>query len=148
MEMSREILFRAKQVDNGEWVEGYYAIKGKDTDLEEHFIVSSTLDIYTNAYPFYFTDILIKPETVCQYTGLKDKFGKRVFEGDILQLEDRLVKVIWLDANAQFDSVFIRFNRDFKNTSFKGIEPRCYKSYEVVGNIFDNPKLLKEDGIE
>lgn len=130
-----EILFRAKRIDNGEWAEGYYAVKGKGTDLEKHFIVLSTFDSNTNAYPFYFTDIEVDPETVCQYTGLNDKNGRKIFEGDILRFEDcSNYPVVWDSDYCAFGSCWYS---DFDHLSkYRSIK------IEVVGNIFDNPELL------
>lgn len=125
----REILFRGKRSDNGEWVEG---------DLSQHktgkkFIKSgSALQSYQ-----------VIPETVGQYTGLTDKNGRKIFEGDILAWIDRLVYVTWLKGNAQFDCNFIKHINDTKVVNFKGIEPRDWRNCEIVGNIHDNPELLK-----
>lgn len=139
----REILFRAKRVDNGEWVEGYYAVKGKGTDLEKHFIVTSIFDSNTNAYPFYFTDNWVQPETVCQYTGLTDGDGRKIYEGDIVYIhsscideEDGGFSVEWDEDAARFDLCGEGLTVDFD--SFYGRE--C----EVVGNRFDNPDLKNE----
>lgn len=145
----REILFRGKRVDNGCWAEGYYAVKGKDTDLEKHFIVSSTFDSNTDAYPFYFTDNQIEPETVCQYTGLKDKNGRKIFEGDTVKVRFKEAKI---GAKEDFYNYIVKYDERkaefglFGNEELYGIP--IFEEYnqpimEVVGNIFDNPELCK-----
>ena len=92
----REILFKGKRVDNGEWVEGYYGIKGKDTDLETHCIIKSNLN--TNGSDFlYFNDIDVIPETVGQYTGLNDNYNTKIFEGDCLKLENYIIGFVVYD---------------------------------------------------
>lgn len=80
--MDREILFRGKRADNGKWVEGYYAVIGKRNAmiaLPEMYYTEDAEERYGNEIH----DIV--PETVCQYTGLTDKSGKKIFEGDIVE---------------------------------------------------------------
>ena len=137
----REILFRGKRIDNGEWVEGYY-VKALDMyDKEIHAIFDTMTTFYACGETSGFE--LVDPETICQYTGLTDKNGKKIWEGDILEghLDDKFPedvtreKVIWHESG------------------WKTEEPGCVdkeyldefdtENFEVVGNVFDNPELLE-----
>ena len=121
----REILFRGK-ITQDEWVYGFY----ENVKLEEATI-------------HYINGKIVSSKTVGQYTGLTDKNGKKIFEGDIIDTPDRLVKVVWFEGNAQFDLHFIRYKDDVTTTNFKGIHMRDLKEYEVIGNIHDNSELLE-----
>lgn len=133
----REILFRGKRVDNGEWVEGCYARKGVDKDTFKHFICVMTFNVNGNTYSsmFYLTDIEVIPETVGQYTGMTDKNGTKIFEGDILSahLDDgypeneTMLEVVW--HNNGWYGKNGKFFDDFDN----GFE----KYFEVIGNVHD-----------
>lgn len=137
----REILFRGKRIDNGEWVEGYY-VKALDMyDKEIHAIFDTMTTFYACGETSGFE--LVDPETICQYTGLIDKNGKKIWENDILEghLDDKFPedvtreKVIWHESG------------------WKTEEPGCVdkeyldefdtENFEVVGNVFDNPELLE-----
>ena len=126
--MSREILFKAKRKDNGEWVEGYYlpGMKLPGYDGKNDFIVMSDGDYFA-----------INPITLCQYTGLTDKNGKKIWENDIVELPDEegYFTCKWEEDAARFVMNGDGLTVDFDN----------YWSYqtEVVGNIFDNPELLE-----
>ena len=139
----REILFRGKRVDNGERVEGYFGVKGV-----KYCIMQSTLS--ADCYSVYFTDYEVVPETVRQYIGLKDKNGKKVFEGDILKSrwdegnpEDFCYEVVLWYENGwcikQGTAAPDRLDGVFRDD--------CLWCSEVVGNVYDNPELLEvEDG--
>lgn len=158
----REILFKAKvknwkQLPKEEWwVEGYYGIKGKGTELEEHFIICSTFSPILSTYPFYFTDIQIDPDTLCQYTGLTDKNGKKIWENDIVRFQfdnddcpfpnkdtkKRLGKIFFSDFRASWSIAMGRKgNKRINNDLF--IYVQNGNRVEVIGNIFDNPELLE-----
>ena len=124
----REILFRGKRTDDGEWIQGMPCATEKSGIYAIQTLQGGIFDII--------------PETVGQYTGMTDKNGKKIFEGDILDTPDRLVVVTWLAGNAQFDCEFIKYAHDIMITNFKGICPRYFCMYEVIGNIHDNPELI------
>lgn len=114
----REILFRAKQTDNGEWVEGSL-IKSVWMDSYGYITKSQTTDLVT-----------VFLSTVGQYTGLTDKNGKKIFEGDIIKYSEPEIltgvyKVVYaFGFFSPFDCISTR---------------HC----EVIGNIHDNPELLE-----
>jgi uncharacterized phage protein (TIGR01671 family) len=138
----REILFKGKRVDNGEWIEGlpYKAKYGGissivDNDEERHLII---------------------PETLCEFTGLHDKNGKRIWEGDIVKGKfDGLYIILWYPRNAQFIK-FSGYDRvpwtDIESMTRQNlINPLLQKDMcsdlEVIGNVIDNPKLLTAERI-
>ena len=139
----REILFRAKGKTSGKWVEGYIVRFDEET-----WCIDSTYDVliaYTDdlgTYDGYMT--VIDPETICQYTGLTDKNGNKIWENDI-------VKHYYDECHADRIEVgVIRWNVDeARFEKFRPIEKYAYYLsgkkcvYEVIGNIFDNPELLK-----
>lgn len=130
----REILFRGKRIDNGEWVEGLPWKKKYNTNK---LFISCFPDKDDNEEAF-----VVVHETVGQYTGLTDKNGTKIFEGDILEFSDRLVSVFWHTHLGCWDSNFIKFTD--KNNGRDDMSP-CRWGYraEVVGNIHDNPELLE-----
>lgn len=125
----REILFRGKRVDNGEWIQGYpchYGWIGKEKD---YIIPDYASALYT---------IEIDPETIGQYTGLTDMNDNKIFEGDVVRYdyEEERGIVQWDNDTARFVITCSTFTVDFDNVY--GYE------LEIVGNIYDNPKLLKQ----
>lgn len=126
----REILFRGKDPESGEWYYGYY-VKRNDGDrgsliLEDYFLESYEI---------------VKPETVGQYTGLTDKNGAKIFDGDILEgdLEDRL------DPGAKWRSIVVwgTFGWMCKDRQTLPMDELDILEGEVIGNIYDNPELVK-----
>ena len=125
----REILFRGKRTDNGEWVYGYYT---KDKEQERSYIKRE------NIHPCgYMTiDYEVISETVGQYTGLTDKNGKKIFEGDILKNEKGTV--FYGSYNCK---VVLRSGMWFA-VGFVEISSNDFELCEVIGNIHDNPELM------
>ena len=129
----REILFRG-QTASGEWVEGDLLINSRN-ELTLTYIRYSVNDIsYSRAKVF--------PETVGQYTGFCDKNGKKIFEGDILEFSDRLVVVFWHAHLGCWDCNFLKFTN--KENGKEDMAPvRWEYTSTAIGNIHDNPELLK-----
>ena len=129
--MKREILFRGKRVDNGEWVEGDLI------QLDSRIMIADKgMTAYDKGHAHEHVDIEcveIITETLGQFTGLTDENGKRIFEGDIVRSElDWIFAVKWDSENARF----IGYSRN-NNIIYVGREPKAI----VIGNIHDNPEL-------
>ncbi|MFR2338158.1 MAG: YopX family protein [Mediterraneibacter gnavus] len=122
--MNREILFKAKRIDNGEWVEG-------DLERTKYDDVIWIVDV--RGEKCYRCD----SDTICQYIGLTDKNDKKIWENDIVELPDEegYFTCKWEEDAARFVMNGDGLTVDFDN----------YWSYqtEVAGNIFDNPELLE-----
>lgn len=153
----REILFRGKRVDNDEWATGYL-VRG------EHYIYETEITaIYppdTIFYPNTETTGYdrVFPETIGQYTGLTDKNGKKIFEGDILRgfaypfrdgegKHNYYAEVVWFKNSPAFG---LATHKNPKSNVVGISDGNCeYMEdwetflWEVIGNIYDNPELLE-----
>ena len=137
----REILFKAKRICDGEWVEGYYLrdqyhIGGKDIIFYRKD--SDRFTVYTDR---------IDIETLCQFTGLCDKNGKRIWENDIFQCTDEtMVTQKDLIEYNETHASFVRLrNTEKLGSQYLWIDEAICNHGEVIGNIFDNPELLQEE---
>ena len=135
----REILFRAKRIDNGEWIEGdlVHAPDGRTA-------VSTYDDLVETV-----------PETVCQYTGLTDKNGRKIFEGDIITYQHdnddcpfpnkdtkrRVGRVYFQEFRSCFAVAEGRNGSDMINQDLIKYVQNGNR-VQVIGNIFDNPELI------
>ena len=154
----REILFKAKRKDNGEWVEGYYVYCRK-----HHYI----LPLENEAIGFDEREdewVEINPDTICRHTGRTDKNGKEIWENDILRghkNDDDLVRVVFgefnvidVDTLETVDRVVGWHTEVIETDALSKCEPFCLpmpltdfyikrSELEVFGNIFDNADLLE-----
>lgn len=135
----REILFRGKRTDNGEWAYGVFipdcleSLRGQDCHWG--FIKTYRLEgKYENVKN---ETVEVDRETVGQYIGLTDKNGKKIFEGDIVSVFEGIIQKV-VNENSRYA---------FHNSN----EICCYvlsicksKDIEVIGNIYDNPEFLEE----
>ena len=131
----RDRISRGKRIDNGEWI--YWNRYGRITDINGE-PTKTEIDIPTLLpYPTYISDLpIINDETVGDYTGLTDKNGKRIFEGDIISGRGDTYKVV-------FDrGVFRTENSRYTTRLYVAIHME--KIDEVIGNVYDNFELLEE----
>lgn len=154
----REILFKAKRKNNGEWIEGYY-YKVQETvhcfkeDYEKnpvpihHFIIFARTTDWGLPMQVYQTEII--PETLCQFTGLRDKNGNRIWENDICDRKEKYLEVVKMnhgDWTLDYSYLFgKKEGYDYCNLGFYVEERKCV---ETIGNIFDNPELLQKEDRE
>lgn len=128
----REIKFRGKRLDNGEWITG---------DLIR---ISGHTFILPDPAPNGIDRYMVEPATVGQYTGLKDKKDKEIYEGDILRVTlDFSEELVNREVYYLEDGFCIHIDDE---TAIQRIVYAVYaRDAEVIGNIHDNPKLLKTE---
>ena len=152
----REILFKAKRSDNGEWVEGYYS-KSPDPMFAflKDFIFAPYFDEETECG--YDNGYKIDINTLCQYTGLTDENGNKIWENDIVHLfgQDTLNGYDW-KAVVEFGNPNSLYSWGYQLKPIGNFEHNrdilCWIDMEevniyceVIGNIFDNPELIGGD---
>ena len=123
----REILFRGKRTDNGEWETGSLVIIRDGCSDKKVFLADKMTGYHTP----------VIPETVGQYTGLTDKNGVRIFEGDIVwnSYNEDYGKVEWDNDTARFIITCSTFTVNFNSVGSEELE--------IVGNVYDNPEHLE-----
>jgi uncharacterized phage protein (TIGR01671 family) len=142
----REILFRGKRVDNGEWITGYY-IKANhhwhNQGIHEDWIVVDT--IQNGGWGNVRGKYAVIPETIGQFTGITDKNGKKIFEGDIVKYEKYATEISNNVYVVKYDTELATFIGEKYSqihvTSFTTFENDS-EFIEVIGNIHDNPELI------
>lgn len=141
--MNREILFRAKRKDNSEWVEGNLITNERN---ENQKYIGYIFD-ERNGVIEDFDIVEVVPDTLCQYTGLKDKNGRRIWENDIVTSSKRI---------EGFDFYIVVWRKDFADFGVEPINPKFEAQfplglsgkntiygydYKIIGNVFDNAEL-------
>lgn len=143
----RDILFRGKRVDNGEWIDGCLIWT---LERDRYFIREQDFGV----------EVEVIPETVGQFTGLTDKNGKKIFDGDLIKVNEihehwnqdifqlRFFKGMWTLWADGIDSRYVSFgfffHRAVQNNKFHS-DCMCVNGslFEIIGNIHDNPELIK-----
>jgi uncharacterized phage protein (TIGR01671 family) len=140
----REILFRGKRIDNSEWVYGDLMHKHYNFNTKADKVIHNNLMKYK-----------VIPETIGQYTGLTDKNGKKIFEGDIVKCTDTFSDYEFI-AVVMFGNPKGEYNWGFQLNRISGANANTDillwvdmeetgAFIEVIGNIHDNPELLGGD---
>lgn len=157
MNNMRKILFKAKRLDTGEWVEGYYVCS-----FQKHYIFQFN--------ECGFISHIVDQPTLCQYTGLTDKSGRKIWENDIVKFDDEIWSSSYTSCGMEYDSYetenygvvgYCDYSAKYDFTKYKYNENQVeadlhenhdiefaefLKEHEVIGNIFDNPELLEATG--
>lgn len=159
----REILFRGKRKDNGEWVEGYYTelpcgslgatIFSNDDELVCEDTKSYIIKVFTKQHTNYSNSNPLQviecekyeviPETVGQFTGLTDKKGKKIFEGDIVKATTGIE-----GYKSTYHSTIqeVKYNAEMCGIAvFLPFDNSDMVEIEVIGNLYDNPTLLRSE---
>lgn len=157
--MSREILFKAKRRDNGKWVEGYYCKINETTYCVEedykrfpvpthHYILYETMTDW--GLPNRFLQYEIDPTTLCQYTGLTDKNGRKIWENDIvtitLECDDYLIPSETGIVEYSYGQYELKVKAPDGQEAYSNLINKLSEApfeIEKLGNIFDNPDLLE-----
>ena len=141
--MDREILFRGKRVDNGELIYGHLVVADGQINAGKHYILSTAAD-------FSFGDngnrvrigcfVEVDPKTVGQYTGLRDKNGVKIFEGDIVEHDFGNYHIGNRVAVVEYSQKYCGFQLCPKDNWAYCEMDDCV----VIGNVHDNPELLED----
>lgn len=145
--MDNKYLYRAKRLDNGEWIDGYY-VKGMNMyDKEVHLIFEPTTIFYSSGETDGFVEV--DRSTICQCTGLKDKNGKLIWENDICDRKEKYLEIIkYNKGDWTLDYSYSKGKESgycYCNLGFYALEQEYV---EVIGNIFDNSELLESEDKE
>lgn len=140
----RDIVFKAKRIDNGEWVEGFYCKR-------KHYCFDKRTDELKTVIMTEFSSgglvcYEVNPGTVCQYTGLTDKNGNKIWENDVVEVKNDKHHFI---SQIEWDNWCKGFMFQDTKTTACGMDAisdsGCYRfGCKVIGNIFDNPELIGE----
>lgn len=139
----REILFKAKRKDNGEWVEGCY------TECNGKTFIGIDISIYSDIFEVFCTPVIrwfeVDPETLCEFTGRCDKNGKKIWEKDILMahLDESYPEDVTYETVEWGVAGWVTHEANSVDRQY--LDEFDMEHFEVVGNIFDNKELLQEE---
>ena len=147
----REIKFRGKSTTSGKWVHGMLTtLKNLETEMQNMIIIiNGGVFNEGSASPFFMEWDYIHKDTVGQFTGLKDKSGKVIYEGDIISVNGKYPKLIkYIDEWASYCLANLTdLGCDLKTRHWQQVSPCWWTDYKreikVIGNVYDNPELLK-----
>lgn len=148
----REILFRGKKISNGEWV--YGGIMQTFHPNFDNDSVETFLQQKPNCYCICADgkDVFVEQSSICQYTGLTDKNGKKIFEGDIVKAQ--ITQNLWTKVKKYIETYVVEYHKNYcyfylkksgNNLLFDGNWQYAVDICEVIGNIHDNAELLEEE---
>ena len=143
----RQIKFRGKDLNTGEWAYG---------DL--HTLCNQPhIHTEVSSYPFAGQRKFVNPETIGQFTGLQDKNGREIYEGDIIRKTETTYRMtdlgvvrycneeakFVLHVTDKYGEYNFSFVKDFQSQDGHATVP-CHNEYEVIGNVYDDKELLKQ----
>lgn len=142
----RKIEFRGKPTENNtSYIEEEFVYGSLVIDSGKYYIVLSVNDnIKRDDYEVYMIEVI--PETIGQYTGLKDKNGKEIYEGDIIFIKGE-TKLLDIKGKVEYSNILAQFIITNTGSIVNEAEPLGdyeEEDIEVIGNIYDNPELLEE----
>jgi len=139
----REVLYRGRIKNTKEWV--YWDVFGRlcskdNMEVTQFRVATATTDDYISYHASYYDYVyqiydLLDKETVGQYTGLNDKNGNKIFEGDILKLGTGKIRYVFYGITTFRHTNYEAYAKEFDHKDI---------GYEIIGNIHDNPELLEE----
>lgn len=142
--MNREILFRGKSIISNEWLYGNLITSG-----DNHFFIVPFDEIEEDGHHirtkdnYYEGHYAVEPKSLGQYTGLKDKNGVRIFEGDIIQFTRQQGYTSTRKNSIRTVKFYTHAFCGFGYSEHEPLTEKKAKECIVVGNIYDNPELLK-----
>lgn len=148
----REIKFRGKRKDNGEWAYGYYLPWHSVKDMAGEDVYAQIFEEKDEKHPKGWANVIAS--TVGQFTGLYDKNGKEIYEGDIVATKpnDKIISVGDIQFHCGVFGAEWRHAKKDKTMvgswgqrhNLRRLDDDIIDDIEVIGNIYDNPKLIKE----
>lgn len=142
--MNRQILFRGKQKDDGKWLQGFYAIQSNHACYQSELKYTSFIlkDEFMDWGLGGLAEYEVIPESVGQFTGLTDKNGNKIFEGDIVKVTTGIE-----GYKSTYHSTIqeVKYNAEMCGIAvFLPFDNSDMVEIEVIGNIYDNPELLEK----